>query len=99
MYLDVEVDFRLAQTDLDPPPSVVCWWLTKKYGDKVVWRMGVSRNLYPDTKAGSITISSIIQPLSIFIYPPSRIYQLQLILGTKEENAIESGSVKIFDHI
>ena len=30
----------------------------------MVWRMGVSRDLYPNTKAGSIAISSIIQPLS-----------------------------------
>ena len=71
MYLDVEVDFRLAQTDRDPPPSVVCWWLTKKYGDKVVWRMGVSRNLYPDTKAGSITISSTRLKAACWLLFPS----------------------------
>ena len=32
MYVDVEVDFILAQTCREPPSSLVCWWL-----DKEIW--------------------------------------------------------------
>ena len=37
--------------------------LTKKYGDKVAWWMGVSRDLYLDTKASPVTMKNIIQLL------------------------------------
>ena len=61
--------------------------LTKKYGDKVAWRMGVSRDLYPDTKAGP---RHNIKHYSAFItYPHLEFMSFNLEIGTMQRSNSE----------